>query len=58
MIFGWFRSKHLRSIDNTEIARIRTTYGDDAKRIIRDRLKSPTLSARDRNHWKRITRKL
>jgi hypothetical protein len=58
MIFSWFQSKHVREKDRAEIARIRGTYGDNAKRVIGARMNSATLSARDREHWKRIARKL
>jgi hypothetical protein len=58
MIFDWFQSKYAREKDRMEIASIRRTYGDTAKRVIRDRMNSAALSARDREHWKRIARKL
>jgi hypothetical protein len=58
MIFDWFQSKHARNIDKLEIAKIRGTYGNTAKRVIRDRMNNTALSLRDREHWKRIARKL
>ncbi len=58
MIIGWFQSKYLRDKDKLEIVGIREKYGDDAKSIIRDRMKSSALSQKDRDHWKRIARKL
>jgi hypothetical protein len=58
MIFGWFQSKHERNKDRLEIAKIRIIYGDNAKQVIRERMNSAALSARDRGHWKRIARKL
>jgi hypothetical protein len=58
MMFSWLQSKHARNKDKLEIAKIRSTYGDKAERVIRERLKSALLSQRDREHWKRIARKL
>jgi hypothetical protein len=58
MIVDWFESKFTRNKDKAEIASIRNTYGDDAKKIVGDRLNSVSLSQRDREHWKRIARKL
>ena len=58
MIFGWFQSKYARDKDKREIARIRGTYGDNAKQVVGERMNCVTLSARDREHWKRIARKL
>jgi hypothetical protein len=58
MIFDWFQSKYARDKDRIETASIRRTYGDTAKCVIRDRMNNTALSARDREHWKRIARKL
>jgi hypothetical protein len=58
MIIGWFQSKYPRDKDKSEIVGIREKYGDDAKSVIRDRMNISVLSKRDREHWKRIARKL
>ncbi len=58
MIFGWFQSKYVRDKDKAEVARILGAYGDRSKSVIRDRINCSTLSQRDRDHWKRIARKL
>jgi hypothetical protein len=58
MVFDWFQSKYARDKDRMEIASIRRTYGDTAKCVTRDRMNSAALSTRDREHWKRIARKL
>lgn len=58
MIFGWFQSKYLRDKDKSEIAGIRAKYGDRAENVIRNRTDSSALSQRQRDHWKRIARKL
>jgi hypothetical protein len=58
MVVSWFQSKYAANKDKLEIDRIRSIHGDNAKRVIRDRVNSSVLTQRDIMHWKRNARKL
>ncbi len=58
MFFGLFQSKHERNKDKSEIAKIRGAYGGGARQVVHDRIINCASTVRDREHWKRIARKL
>lgn len=45
-------------LDRREILRLKEKYGSDAVEVVRKRASDRTLSARDRNHWRRLSRQL
>ena len=53
-----FESKERRAKDTAEVRQIFAKYGEDAVRVMRERLRDPSLSQRDRKHWKRLARKV
>jgi hypothetical protein len=58
MLGRLFESREQRTRDQWELKRLLARYGDEAKKIVLARASNPTLSERDRNHWRRIAKKI
>jgi hypothetical protein len=51
-----FRSPSKIDSDRREASRLKAVYGESAKSVVSARAADPTLTSRDRRHWRRIAR--
>jgi predicted lipase len=57
MLWRLFEPKYLKEKDILEVRSLRSRFGDEAKRIVRERAEN-AATERDRKHWQRIARKI
>ncbi|WP_417622105.1 hypothetical protein [Parasphingorhabdus sp.] len=56
-MFNLFEPSYRRVKDEWEIRYCYTKYGEDAPDVLTVRASDPSLSSRDRRHWRRLARK-
>lgn len=56
MLYRLFASRSTKANDSREFNQITNKYGDDSIEELRKRAKDPSLSQRDRKHWRRLLR--
>jgi hypothetical protein len=57
MLWRLLEPKHVQEKDLLEVRSLRARFGEEARRIVRERAAS-AATERDRKHWQRIARKI